>query len=185
MDGVILSDHRAYVNKAAKSDLPETPLSEMTAEDIDSALQNAWLHSKAVSMLLASLYDSKFLPLIEGAVIGCTEGQVTLLQKHPNIRTIDVADIRHGDVLAAEKWWNQDSEQKGTTHMEIRRSEKRQRQLHASKIEPEKKRTTKANARNTISCTWQITTVGFDVYRPQAVLRLSRSYSERWVSISS
>jgi hypothetical protein len=41
MDGVILSDHRAYVNKAAKSDLPETPLSEMTAEDIDSALQNA------------------------------------------------------------------------------------------------------------------------------------------------
>lgn len=138
--GWLLSDHSAYLNEATKSDLPEAPLTEMTAEDIDSALQSAWLNSKAVSIQLAPLYDSKFLPLIEGAVIGCTEGQVNLLQKDTTIRTIDVADIRHVDVLAAEKWWNQDPEQKGTTYIEIRRSEKRQRQLHASQIEPDRKR---------------------------------------------
>lgn len=92
--GWLLSDHSAYLNEATKSDLPEAPLTEMTAEDIDSALQRAWLNSKAVSIQLAPLYDSKFLPLIEGAVIGCTEGQVNLLQKDTTIRTIDVADIR-------------------------------------------------------------------------------------------
>lgn len=56
--GWLLSDHSAYLNEAAKSDLPAAPLSEMTAEDIDSTLQNAWLNSKAVSIQLAPLYDT-------------------------------------------------------------------------------------------------------------------------------
>lgn len=104
--GWLLSDHSAYMAEEASSERPGPLLPEMTPEDIDEKLQDAWTNSKPVAIQLTALYDGRTLPLIEGAVVGSTNGQVTLMNRDTGkMRTLSTADMRHVDIIKPEHWW--------------------------------------------------------------------------------
>lgn len=104
--GWLLSDHSAYLSEEASSERPGPLLPEMTPADIDEKLQDAWTNSKPVAIQLTALYDGRTLPLIEGAVVGSTNGQVTLMNRDTGkMRTLNIEDMRHVDIIKPEHWW--------------------------------------------------------------------------------
>lgn len=136
--GWLLSDHSAYLEKAARTTPTEAPLPVMTAAATNTCLHHAWEQSDAVSVQLNELEDNRRPPAVVGTVIGLAAGQVTLLQKSGGLCTLPVTDIRHVTLLSATKWWRFDADDyQAQTQISVRPPQRRTRQLAKAQIQPE------------------------------------------------
>lgn len=107
--GWLLSDHSSFISDEAIAEAVEDPLPQMSPAAIEQELSLSWENSKAISVQLIIRYNDGFLPPVEGAVVGYGEGQVNLLQKDNEIRTLNVDEIRHVESMSTVKWWAEDA----------------------------------------------------------------------------
>ncbi|MFD1465499.1 DNA-directed RNA polymerase subunit beta [Lapidilactobacillus mulanensis] len=105
--GWILSDHSAYMEAEAKREAPTLPKTEMTSIEIDRVLQQAWKKSEIISVQKNIEFDQRFEPNIEGALVGNECGLIYVQGKDNHAQEIEVAEIRHVEIIDAEKWWLQ------------------------------------------------------------------------------
>lgn len=139
--GWLLSDHSAYLEQEAHFDKPDHPLPAMSAREINVLLKRAWEQSSAVSLQLNELYNNQYLPPIEGVVMGLAAGQVNVMQRNEQIRTVAVADIRHAADLNATKWWRVDADDYAAqTHIHLQPQQRHSQQLAPQDIRVDPKR---------------------------------------------
>ncbi|WP_155287376.1 DNA-directed RNA polymerase subunit beta [Lacticaseibacillus zhaodongensis] len=103
--GWILSDHSAYMEKEARTNIPAEPQAEQSYALINTRVQEAWENGLVLSVQSNVIADGHYLAPIEGACVGLADGQGYLQTKDGRVRAFNIADTRHVDILQPEKWW--------------------------------------------------------------------------------
>lgn len=103
--GWILSDHSAYMEQEAIKERPILAKKEMTAEEVEAVLQQAWLHTRPISVQLNIEFNQHYQADIRGMMVGFADGQIYLQDQEGVENSVQVDLIRHVELLEVQKWW--------------------------------------------------------------------------------
>lgn len=105
--GWILADHSAFLESEDKRLQPKRPKPEMTKDEINQVLEQAYVKSQVVEVQENTEYNGQYENCISGAIVGFSMGQLYLQRNTGKIMTIIVDDLRNAEMIDAEKWWKQ------------------------------------------------------------------------------
>lgn len=105
--GWLLSDHSAFMEQAKAAETPTPVTVEMTPDEINRVLQQAWETGQVVQIQLNVLTHDQYVPVITGRVVSFYAGQIYVQQADDRLRSLAVDQIRHVTAPPAIKWWTE------------------------------------------------------------------------------
>ncbi|MER2063683.1 MAG: hypothetical protein ABS873_03470 [Alkalibacterium sp.] len=105
--GLMLSDHAEALKKQKQGarDTLIAPKPRQSMEEISRCLYRSYTNKKPLAIQLDILSEGRYLPDIEGFVVGVKGDAVFIRQRDRTLKRIILEDIRHIDWLNASDWF--------------------------------------------------------------------------------
>lgn len=105
--GLMLSDHAEALKKQKKSNQAEviTPKPRQSIEEISTCLYQSYSRNKPLAIQLDIINEGRYLPDIEGFIIGFKGETIYLKQRDLTIKRITLEDIRHIEWVSTTDWF--------------------------------------------------------------------------------
>ncbi|WP_161878543.1 hypothetical protein [Alkalibacterium sp. MB6] len=112
--GMMLSDHAEALKKQTQANQQKEvlPKKKMPLEDMGAFLHRSYTHKKPVAIQLDVIKDGRYMPDIEGFVIGYKEKNIFIKLKDHTIKALQVEELRHIEWIDAAQWFEKYERQK-------------------------------------------------------------------------
>jgi len=105
--GLMLSDHAEALKKQkqARQKSQIEPKSKQDMEAISACLYRSYSSGKPLAIQLDILSEGRYLPDIEGIILGFREDTIYLRQRDRETKRIKLEDIRHVGWISTTQWY--------------------------------------------------------------------------------
>lgn len=115
--GLMLSDHSEALKKQKQTTRSSlvSPKPSQSMEEISTGLYRSYSRNKPLAIQLDIIHEGRYLPDIEGFIIGFKAETIYLKQRNGTIKRLALEDIRHIDWITTTDWFAKYTRQDGTS----------------------------------------------------------------------
>ncbi|GAA0363429.1 hypothetical protein GCM10008932_14830 [Alkalibacterium iburiense] len=105
--GMMLSDHAEALKRQKKETISKEilPKEKQPIEQISTLLFQSYAHKKPLAIQLDTIQDGKYLPDIQGFIIGFNDKTLYIKQRDHSIQSVSLDAIRHVEWINSAVWY--------------------------------------------------------------------------------
>lgn len=105
--GMMLSDHAEALKRQKKDTISKEilPKEKQSIEHISTLLFQSYTQKKPLAIQLDTIQDGKYLPDIQGFIIGFNDKKVYIKQRDHSSQSVGMESIRHVEWINSAIWY--------------------------------------------------------------------------------